>query len=87
MYFELDKASVKVSDILDLIYSTLSECTYVRANNEKVVEFDDKVKKIIVYSTYAKSKAHYQCYEKQYQEYTKNHSKLKLDSPANVANF
>jgi hypothetical protein len=86
-YFESDKPSINVSDVLDLIYSTLSEHTYEKMNDETVEEYDDEVKKLIAYSTNAKSKKHYQRYEVQYQEYTKNHSKLPLDSPVNVANF
>eukprot|EP00957_Ditylum_brightwellii_P209165 15360618-Ditylum_brightwellii.AAC.1 len=86
-YFKLDKASSKVSYILDLIYSTLSECKHEKADNESVEEFDDKVKQLMLYSTNAKSKSHYQCYTKQYQDYMKTHSKLKLGSLVNVANF
>eukprot|EP00957_Ditylum_brightwellii_P179565 13678668-Ditylum_brightwellii.AAC.1 len=44
MYFRSDKAPIKVSDILDLIYSMLSECSYKRVSNKKVEEYDDKVK-------------------------------------------
>eukprot|EP00957_Ditylum_brightwellii_P082702 6289060-Ditylum_brightwellii.AAC.1 len=62
-YFKLDKPPINVSDVLDLIYSTLSEHMYEKTNNETVEEYDDK------------------CYKKQYQEYTKNHSKFPLDSP------
>eukprot|EP00957_Ditylum_brightwellii_P200941 15317294-Ditylum_brightwellii.AAC.1 len=76
IYFALDKAPIKISGILDLTFSTLNECTCKRSNNEKVEEFDDKVKELIAYSTNDKSKAHYQHYKKQYQEYTKKHSKL-----------
>eukprot|EP00957_Ditylum_brightwellii_P077649 5901229-Ditylum_brightwellii.AAC.1 len=44
-YFKLDKAPIKVSGILNLIYGTLNECTHERANNEKVEEFDSEGKK------------------------------------------
>eukprot|EP00957_Ditylum_brightwellii_P177798 13543352-Ditylum_brightwellii.AAC.1 len=86
-YFESDKPPIKVSDILDFIYSTLSEHAYEKINNETIEEYDDEVKELIVYSNNDNTKKHYQRYETQYQDYTKNHRKLKLDSPINVANF
>eukprot|EP00957_Ditylum_brightwellii_P019974 1508220-Ditylum_brightwellii.AAC.1 len=58
----------------------LSVHTYKKINNETIEEYDDEVKNLIAYSTNAKSKKQYQRCKKQYQEYTKNHSKLKLDS-------
>eukprot|EP00957_Ditylum_brightwellii_P199174 15182769-Ditylum_brightwellii.AAC.1 len=79
-YFELDKPPIKISDVLDLIYNMLSKHTYKKIDDETIEEYNDEVKKLIVYSTSAKSKKHYQRYKKQYQECTKNHSKLKLDS-------
>eukprot|EP00957_Ditylum_brightwellii_P017932 1351097-Ditylum_brightwellii.AAC.1 len=42
MYFESDKPPIKVSHILDLIYSTLSKHTYEKISNETVEEYDDK---------------------------------------------
>eukprot|EP00957_Ditylum_brightwellii_P089904 6846808-Ditylum_brightwellii.AAC.1 len=49
--------------------------TYVqKINDETIAEYDDEVKKLIAYSTNAKTTKHYQRYKKQY------HSKLKLDS-------
>eukprot|EP00957_Ditylum_brightwellii_P106852 8151760-Ditylum_brightwellii.AAC.1 len=63
-YFELEKPPIKVSDVLDLIYSTLSEHTYKKINDETTEEYDDKVKKFIAYSNNAKTKKHYQRYEK-----------------------
>eukprot|EP00957_Ditylum_brightwellii_P119982 9156588-Ditylum_brightwellii.AAC.1 len=86
-YFKSKNALIKVSDVLDLIYSMLSECTNKKVDDETVGEYDDKVKKIIVYYTNAKSKKHYQHYKKQYQDYTEKHIKLKLDYPVNVAIF
>eukprot|EP00957_Ditylum_brightwellii_P210689 15365262-Ditylum_brightwellii.AAC.1 len=41
MYFKSDKPPIKISDILDLIYSMLSQRTYTKANKEKAEEFDD----------------------------------------------
>eukprot|EP00957_Ditylum_brightwellii_P003905 297677-Ditylum_brightwellii.AAC.1 len=41
-YFKSDKPSINVSDVLDLIYSTLSEHTYEKINNETLEEYDDK---------------------------------------------
>eukprot|EP00957_Ditylum_brightwellii_P138080 10526770-Ditylum_brightwellii.AAC.1 len=79
-YFESDKAPIKVPNVLDLIYSMLSERTYKKLNNEIIEEYDDKVDRLIAYSTNNKSNKHYQCYEKQYQDYTKKQSKLELDS-------
>eukprot|EP00957_Ditylum_brightwellii_P054085 4096685-Ditylum_brightwellii.AAC.1 len=72
--------TVKKSPTVKLFDGMLSERTYKKVNNETVEEYDDKVKTLIVYSTNAKSKKHYQCYKKQYQGYTKKYSKLKLDS-------
>eukprot|EP00957_Ditylum_brightwellii_P001355 106301-Ditylum_brightwellii.AAC.1 len=43
-YFELDNSPIKVSNVLDLIYSTLSECTYKKVDNETIEEYDDEVK-------------------------------------------
>eukprot|EP00957_Ditylum_brightwellii_P066994 5085562-Ditylum_brightwellii.AAC.1 len=79
-YFELDKPPIKISNILNLIYSTLSKHKYKKIDNETIEEYDDEVKKNIVYSSNAKTKKHYQHYKKQYQDYTKTHSKLPLDS-------
>eukprot|EP00957_Ditylum_brightwellii_P007222 548787-Ditylum_brightwellii.AAC.1 len=42
MYFKSDTAPIKFSDVLDLSYSMLSECTYKEVSNEKVEEYDDK---------------------------------------------
>eukprot|EP00957_Ditylum_brightwellii_P040660 3077361-Ditylum_brightwellii.AAC.1 len=42
MYFKLDKPSINVSDFLALIYSTLSEHTYKKINDETIEEYDDK---------------------------------------------
>eukprot|EP00957_Ditylum_brightwellii_P006177 467148-Ditylum_brightwellii.AAC.1 len=58
-YFELDKPPIKVSDVLDLIYSTLSEHTHKTITNETIEEYDDEAKKLIAYSTNVKSKKHY----------------------------
>eukprot|EP00957_Ditylum_brightwellii_P034353 2606545-Ditylum_brightwellii.AAC.1 len=44
-YFKLKNASIKVSDVLDLIYSMFSECTYQKVDDETVEEYDDEVKK------------------------------------------
>eukprot|EP00957_Ditylum_brightwellii_P160569 12224232-Ditylum_brightwellii.AAC.1 len=63
-----------------LFDGTLSKHAYKKINNETVEEYDDEVKKLFAYSNNAKTKKHYQRYENQYQDYTKNHSKLKLDS-------
>eukprot|EP00957_Ditylum_brightwellii_P145611 11086835-Ditylum_brightwellii.AAC.1 len=41
-YFELDKPSINVSNVLDLIYSTLNQHTYEKINNETVEEYDDE---------------------------------------------
>eukprot|EP00957_Ditylum_brightwellii_P107158 8175307-Ditylum_brightwellii.AAC.1 len=79
-YFKLDKAPMTVFDALDLIYSMISECTYKKVSDEKVEENDDKVNNFIAYSTNTKSKKHCQHYKKQYQEYMKKHSILKLDT-------
>eukprot|EP00957_Ditylum_brightwellii_P087257 6641769-Ditylum_brightwellii.AAC.1 len=57
-YFKSDKPSINVSNVLDLIHSTLSKHAYEKINDDTVEEYDDE-----------------------YQEYTKNHSKLPLDSP------
>eukprot|EP00957_Ditylum_brightwellii_P075196 5714603-Ditylum_brightwellii.AAC.1 len=43
-YFESDKTPINVSDVLDLIYSMLSEHTYKKINDETVEKSDDKVK-------------------------------------------
>eukprot|EP00957_Ditylum_brightwellii_P132748 10122625-Ditylum_brightwellii.AAC.1 len=43
-YFKLDKPHINVADVLDLIYSTLSEHTYEKINDETIEEYDDKVK-------------------------------------------
>eukprot|EP00957_Ditylum_brightwellii_P088046 6706864-Ditylum_brightwellii.AAC.1 len=43
-YFKSDKPSINVSDVLDLIYSRLSEHAYKKINNETIEEYDDKVK-------------------------------------------
>eukprot|EP00957_Ditylum_brightwellii_P141511 10780119-Ditylum_brightwellii.AAC.1 len=42
MYFKSDKPPINVSDILDLIYSMLSEHTYKKINNETIEEYDDE---------------------------------------------
>eukprot|EP00957_Ditylum_brightwellii_P199142 15180147-Ditylum_brightwellii.AAC.1 len=42
MYFESDKPSINVSDVLDLIYSMLSKHTYEKINDETVEEYDDE---------------------------------------------
>eukprot|EP00957_Ditylum_brightwellii_P176997 13483199-Ditylum_brightwellii.AAC.1 len=42
MYFKSDTAPIKVSDVLNIIYSTLSERTYKKVSNEKGEEYDDK---------------------------------------------
>eukprot|EP00957_Ditylum_brightwellii_P017989 1355807-Ditylum_brightwellii.AAC.1 len=42
MYFKSDKPSINVSGVLDLIYSTLSENTYVKMNDETIEEYDDE---------------------------------------------
>eukprot|EP00957_Ditylum_brightwellii_P154497 11757731-Ditylum_brightwellii.AAC.1 len=44
MYFKLDTALIKISDVLNLIYSMLSECTYKKVNDDKVEKFADEVK-------------------------------------------
>eukprot|EP00957_Ditylum_brightwellii_P040344 3053100-Ditylum_brightwellii.AAC.1 len=41
-YFKLDKPPIKVSDVLDLIYSMLSKHAYEKINNETIEEYDDK---------------------------------------------
>eukprot|EP00957_Ditylum_brightwellii_P181192 13801789-Ditylum_brightwellii.AAC.1 len=63
-YFESDKPPIKVSDVLDLIYSMLSKHTYKKINDETIEEYDDEVKKSIAYSNNAKTKKHYQRYKK-----------------------
>eukprot|EP00957_Ditylum_brightwellii_P107691 8216112-Ditylum_brightwellii.AAC.1 len=42
MYFQSDKPPINVSNVLGLIYSTLSEHTYEKINNETVEEYDDE---------------------------------------------
>eukprot|EP00957_Ditylum_brightwellii_P172411 13125508-Ditylum_brightwellii.AAC.1 len=44
MYFKSNKAPIKISNFLNLIHSTLSECMRKKVNNEIIEEFDDKVK-------------------------------------------
>eukprot|EP00957_Ditylum_brightwellii_P188256 14331086-Ditylum_brightwellii.AAC.1 len=66
VFFKLDTAPIKISDVLNIIYSMLSEHTYKKVSYEKVEEFDNEVKELIAYSTNTKSKAHYQHYKKQY---------------------
>eukprot|EP00957_Ditylum_brightwellii_P094756 7215903-Ditylum_brightwellii.AAC.1 len=41
-YFKLDKPSINVSNVLDLIYSMLSKHTYEKMNDETVEEYDDE---------------------------------------------
>eukprot|EP00957_Ditylum_brightwellii_P178989 13634279-Ditylum_brightwellii.AAC.1 len=64
-YFESDKPSIKISNILNLIYSTLSKYTYKKINDKTIKEYDDEVKKLIAYSTNSKTKKHYQHYKNQ----------------------
>eukprot|EP00957_Ditylum_brightwellii_P074835 5687160-Ditylum_brightwellii.AAC.1 len=63
-YFESDKPPIKVSDVLDLIYSALSKHMYEKINDETIEEYDDEGKKLIAYSNNAKTKKHYQRYKK-----------------------
>eukprot|EP00957_Ditylum_brightwellii_P209659 15362680-Ditylum_brightwellii.AAC.1 len=51
MYFELDKPPIKISNVLDLIYSMLSKHTYEKIDDETIDEYDDEVKKLVAYST------------------------------------
>eukprot|EP00957_Ditylum_brightwellii_P071941 5467693-Ditylum_brightwellii.AAC.1 len=41
-YFELDEPPIKISDVLDLIYRTLSKHTYKKIDDETIEEYDDK---------------------------------------------
>eukprot|EP00957_Ditylum_brightwellii_P106912 8156831-Ditylum_brightwellii.AAC.1 len=75
--------TVRKSPAVKLFDGWFDERTYFKLKNapiKAVEDYDDKVKRLIEYSTNAKYKKHYQHYEKQYQDYTEKHSKLKLDS-------
>eukprot|EP00957_Ditylum_brightwellii_P085277 6485982-Ditylum_brightwellii.AAC.1 len=41
-YFKLDKPPINVSNVLDLIYSTLSEHIYEKINDDTIEEYDDE---------------------------------------------